>query len=121
MNMVEMVPASTGGGRQVSYWRDRLVAGQVEPRHYHGGDREVPLPLARRINDFITGHCPDALCDRCICKALDFYSSAQVAQITEALATTLEFERQHGRCMLCDDERIVVRARSGPSIRASTP
>jgi hypothetical protein len=121
MNLVERVPAGTDGARQFSFWRDRLIAvGQTEPRPCHLNAGEVPLPLARRINDFVTGHCPDLVCDRCICEALDFYSSAQAAQITEALATTSDFERRHSQCALCNNERIVVRAKSGPPIQAST-
>jgi hypothetical protein len=71
---------------------------------------EGSAPVAQRINDFITGHFPNTVCDRCICEELDFYSSAQAVQITEALGTTSDFERRHGRCVLCKNERIVIRA-----------
>jgi hypothetical protein len=111
MNFLDRAPARTDDAPQIRYWHERLVvAGQVEPRHDHRNAGEVP-PLARRINDFITDHRPDALCDRCICKALDFHSIGQVASIAEALGTTSDFDRRPGKCMMCKNEAIVVRSK----------
>ena len=85
-------------------WRDRLAAeGRPQPS-------EVSPPIAQRINDFIAGNFPNAVCDRCVFEALDFYSSAQAAQIADALGTTSEFDRRRGLCVVCKNERIVVSA-----------
>ena len=47
-------------------WRDRLAAeGRPQPS-------EVSPPIAQRINDFIAGNFPNAVCDRCVCEALGF-------------------------------------------------
>jgi hypothetical protein len=75
-----------------------------------GNHWEGPLRIAQKINDFITEHRPNALCDKCICEALDYYSSADAALIAEALATTPEFDRRRGKCVLCQNEGIVIRA-----------
>lgn len=32
--------------------------------------------VAQRVNDFITGRAPQALCDKCICEAMTFNSQA---------------------------------------------
>jgi hypothetical protein len=110
MNLPVVAPARTGDAPQIRYWHERLVgAGQVEPRYDHRSVREVVPPLARRINDFISCHRPDAICDRCICKALDFHSIGQIASIVEALGTTSDFDRRPGKCILCENEAIVVR------------
>lgn len=66
--------------------------------------------VAKQVNDFITSHHPNAVCDSCICKAMDFNSHAHAAQITGALGTTSDFDRQLGECVICKNERIVIRA-----------
>lgn len=65
--------------------------------------------VAQRVNDFITSHFPNAVCDKCICLAMKFNSHAHSAQITGALGTTSDFERERGQCILCKGERIVIR------------
>lgn len=66
--------------------------------------------VAQRVNDFITGRAPQAVCDKCICEAMTFNSQAHAAQITGALGTTSDFERRPGLCDLCKNERVVIRA-----------
>ena len=66
--------------------------------------------IAQRINDFVTEHRPNAVCDKCICEALYYYSSADSALITEALGTTPDFDQRLGQCVLCQNERLVIRA-----------
>lgn len=66
--------------------------------------------VAQRVNEFITKHSPKAICDKCICEAMGFNSHAHAAQITGALGTTSDFVRGHGECMLCKNERVVIRA-----------
>lgn len=90
---------------------DRLASeGRPQLLHDFGNASEVSPPIAQRINDFIAGNFPNAFCDRCVCEALDFYSSAQAAQIADALGTTSEFDRRRGLCVVCKNERIVVSA-----------
>ena len=90
-------------------WRDRLAAeGRPQPS-------EVSPPIAQRINDFIAGHFPNAVCDMCVCEALDFYSSAHAAQIADGLGTTSDFDRRRGQCVVCKNERIVVSANRAPT------
>jgi hypothetical protein len=108
--------ARTEGVRHVGYWRDHLVASRRPQLPYDFRNAsEVSPPIAQRINDFIAGHFPNAVCDRCVCKALDFYSSAQAAQITEALCTTSDFDLLRGLCVVCKNERIVVSANRAPT------
>ena len=45
--------------------------------------------VAQKVNDFITSHQPEALCDGCIVKALGLTAHAHSAQITAALARPL--------------------------------
>lgn len=66
--------------------------------------------VAQRVNDFITGRHPDAVCDKCICEEMGFNSHAHAAQITGALGTTSDFDRRSGVCVLCKNERTVIRA-----------
>ncbi|KQT04096.1 hypothetical protein [Rhizobium sp. Leaf386] len=69
--------------------------------------------VAQRVNDFVTSHPPNALCDRCICDAMNFNSHAHSAQITGALGTTSDFERLRGICNVCKEERVVIRCMKG--------
>jgi hypothetical protein len=111
MTLSHVAVAPTDGGRRPGYWRDRLIAvGGLELRDDFRGAMDVSAPVAQRIHDFLAGNYPNAVCDRCICEALDFYSNAQAALITGALGTTSDFDRRHGQCALCKNERIVVRA-----------
>jgi hypothetical protein len=111
MNPTDGATARSNGGRHVGYLRNRLIAaGRPELRHEYRNASEISSPIANRINDFVSGYYPNMVCDRCICEELDFYSSAQAAQITEALGTTSDFDRRHGQCVLCKNERIVIRA-----------
>jgi hypothetical protein len=111
MNLTDRVTVRSDGDRHVGYLRNRLIAARrPELRHEYRNASEISSPIANRINDFVTGYYPHMVCDRCICEELDFYSSAQAAQITEALGTTSDFDRRHGQCVLCKNERIVIRA-----------
>ncbi len=66
--------------------------------------------VAQQVNNLITSRRPDAICDKCICEAMKFNSQAHAAQITGALGATSDFDRQLGRCTMCKNERIVIRA-----------
>lgn len=106
-------PSLTNGNSQVAYWRDRLTAGvRSQLRGDYGNAWEVSV--AQRISDFIALQHPRAVCDGCICKELDFYSTAQAAQITEALGTTSDFDRRSGQCMRCERIKMVIRAAATP-------
>ena len=66
------------------------------------------MALAHRINDFVTARKPDGLCDACISRALNVRDQ-QANQVTIALATTSDFERESGRCVDCGKEQKVTR------------
>lgn len=70
------------------------------------GDRHV----AQRINEFVTAHRPEAVCNKCIMFALGLTQNAHVAQNTIALGTTSDFRREEDQCSLCKNTRIVIRA-----------
>jgi hypothetical protein len=111
MSLSDGATARSDGDRRIGYWRDRLIAvGGLEPRDDFRSAMEVSVPVAQRIHDFLAGNYPNAVCDTCICKALDFYSSAQAALITGALGATSDFGQRHGQCVLCKNERIVIHA-----------
>ena len=65
--------------------------------------------VAQRINDYITGHGAP-ICDGCIVEALGLTAHAHSAQITAALGTTGDFERETGICSVCKNERTVINA-----------
>jgi hypothetical protein len=65
----------------------------------------------QEVNEFITGHAPNAVCDKCIAEALGWSNTgAHPAQITGALATTSDFTRERGECSLCHNQKEVIRA-----------
>ena len=66
--------------------------------------------VVQKVNDFITSHQPEALCDGCIVKALGLTAHAHSAQITAALGTTSDFVRKREQCFLCKNERMVIHA-----------
>ncbi|PWJ86958.1 hypothetical protein C8D77_12056 [Mesorhizobium loti] len=51
-----------------------------------------------------------AVCDSCIVDAVNV-TPAQVAQITGALGTTSDFERDKGVCGSCSQSKTVIRAK----------
>jgi len=66
--------------------------------------------VPQKINHFITSRRPAAVCDKCIVESLGLTAHAHSAQITAALGTTSDFERELGECSLCKNERMVIRA-----------
>ena len=68
----------------------------------------VDLSLADRINEFITARRPESICDACISRALKVRDQ-QINQVTIALATTSDFDRNPGRCVDCGKEQKVTR------------
>ena len=66
------------------------------------------MSLAGRINDYITGRKPDSICDACISRALEVRDT-QANQVTVALSTTSDFDREVGRCFDCGKEQKVTR------------
>jgi len=65
---------------------------------------------AHRVNSWITTKKPMALCDSCIVDAMNV-TPAQVAQITGALGTTSDFERDKGVCGSCKQAKTVIHAK----------
>lgn len=66
--------------------------------------------VAQIVNEFITAHYPEPVCDGCIVKGAKLYQPAQAGQITTALGTTSDFEREMGTCSICGAQRKVIRA-----------
>ena len=68
------------------------------------------MSVPQRINDFITAHKPDALCNRCIARGVGLTNdAAHPAQITGALATTGDFTQEQGVCAMCKGSKKVIR------------
>ena len=67
--------------------------------------------IPERVNAFIMKRS-GALCDRCIQQELGIVQNNQVQQITAALATTREFEREQGRCPVCKRLKMLTRSTS---------
>jgi len=67
------------------------------------------MSVPQRINDFITSHKPDAICNKCIASGVGLTNdAAHPAQITGALATTSDFTQERGQCALCKDTKKVI-------------
>ena len=68
------------------------------------------MSVPQRINDFITEHRPEAVCNKCIAKGTDLTNdAAHPAQVTKALATTSDFTQEAGTCSICKDNKMVIR------------
>ena len=67
--------------------------------------------VAHKVNDFISAQS-GAVCDFCIVKALKLTQQAHASQITAALGTTSDFERERGPCSICggDKRKVIQRA-----------
>lgn len=64
----------------------------------------------QEVNDFITKHSPNAVCNKCIARGLGWANdAAHPAQITGALATTSDFIQESGVCVICKDKKKVIR------------
>jgi hypothetical protein len=71
---------------------------------------ESDLSVPQRINDFITRHRPNAVCNRCIAAGVGLVNNtAHPAQVTGALATTSDFDQAQGTCPICKDRKKVIR------------
>jgi ribosomal protein S14 len=68
------------------------------------------LLVAQLVNEFISAHHPEPVCDGCIVKGAKLYQPAQAGQITTALGTTTDFVRELGECSICGAQRKVIRA-----------
>lgn len=68
------------------------------------------MSVPQSINDFITRHQPQGICNRCIAAGLGLTNdSAHPAQITGALATTIDFVQEAGTCSICKSSKKVIR------------
>ena len=66
--------------------------------------------VAERVNRYITNLRGKPVCDPCLVGKLHLSSAAYAQQITAALGTTSDFDRQKDTCSLCNNERIAIRA-----------
>lgn len=67
------------------------------------------MSVPDKVNQYITQLDGEAICDACIVKGLGLTQHAHAAQITGALGTTRDFDRQQGRCAVCEKDRRVIR------------
>lgn len=65
--------------------------------------------IASRVNEFITGQRPQAVCDDCIASRLHLSRRQQSARVTGALETTTDFEREVDQCAICGHDKKVIR------------
>lgn len=64
----------------------------------------------QEVNDLITKHRPDPVCNKCIAQSLGWSNdAAHPAQITGALATTNDFIQENGACSICKERKKVIR------------
>ena len=64
--------------------------------------------VAQKINNYITAMSPKTICDMCIVNALDLTRQAHASQITGALGTTSDFNREKNTCSSCGELRVVI-------------
>ena len=68
------------------------------------------MSVPQQINDFITSHSPDAVCNKCIAVGVGLTNeTAHPAQITGALATTSDFIQEQATCSICKSDKKVIR------------
>lgn len=68
------------------------------------------MSVPQRINDFITSHRPNSVCNKCIADGVRLANDgAHPAQITGALATTNDFIQEDGTCAICKGQKKVIR------------
>jgi hypothetical protein len=68
------------------------------------------VSVPQRINDFITAHKPNPVCNKCIADGVGLSNdTAHPAQITGALATTSDFVQDDGPCSICKNAKKVIR------------
>lgn len=64
----------------------------------------------QELNDFITQHRPNPICNKCIAVGVGLTNdAAHPAQITGALATTSDFIQEKGQCSMCHEQKKVIR------------
>lgn len=68
------------------------------------------MSVPQSINDFITRHKPNPLCNKCIADGIGLENKgAHPAQVTGALATTSDFDQEAGICSICKSRKKVIR------------
>ena len=68
------------------------------------------MSVPQRVNDFITKHRPEPVCNSCIAAGVGLINNtAHPAQITGALATTSDFAQETGTCSICKNSKNVIR------------
>ena len=65
--------------------------------------------IPQRVNAYVTNQ-GGFICDSCVQRALGLAQHNQVQQITAALATTSEFDREKGRCPSCDRLKLLTKS-----------
>ncbi|UPH72512.1 hypothetical protein LGT41_0006765 [Abyssibius alkaniclasticus] len=66
------------------------------------------MHLAYKVNSYISGRYPEAICDACIAASLEIRHQ-QANRVTMALETTSDFDRGIGICEDCGKEQKVIK------------
>ena len=68
------------------------------------------MSVPQRINNFITSNRPNPVCNKCIADGIGLTNdTAHPAQITGALATTTDFIQEDGTCIICKNQKKVIK------------
>jgi len=85
------------GLTRVSHWAANadMLIGMDNPEHAHRT---------------LTERTPNRLCDDCLAELAGISPRQQVNVIARTLALTTDFDRAHGKCSECGDEKLVTRS-----------
>lgn len=66
--------------------------------------------IAEQVYRFIRDLRPKSVCDDCIAESLNLSRRQQAQRVTNALATTSDFQRWQGTCSICSGAKKVIRS-----------
>lgn len=65
--------------------------------------------ITQRVDEFVSDGRPEPFCDDCIAAALEFCHPEESRSVTEALASTGDFDRKQDQCSGCQEPKMVIR------------
>jgi hypothetical protein len=91
----------------------KFDASPVAIRHiflYASRQGRVAVSVPQKINDFITQHRPQPVCNKSIAVGVGLSNdTAHPAQVTGAFATTNDFVQEYGIYSICKNSKKVIR------------
>ncbi len=63
-----------------------------------------------RVYRFLRERTPAPLCDDCIAEGAEVSPRQQINPITASLGLTTDFDKVHGTCSLCKNDKLVTRS-----------